>query len=276
MAGGEAIYFSKVASQFEITSSPGATRLALTNTVALLIRPGDPAKVPIGIKIENSGDLAMVLSGVTCKKVACHVGLIDPGFRGELCLIIANKRGLNVTLFPGELCVYVTGFRFAHPNIPAEAGLCRPQYHKDAGFDFYAPSQTIIYPQSRAVCVRRGVRPEFLSDYVPVVFGRSGLACRGIFADVCAWKRHSPRVTLYNYGPETFEIKTGERMCQIVFMHKTHVSRHVLSLAPSMRLSKKLFFSWAQVPFVDAPPPRLSSIGEINERGGAGFGSTGL
>lgn len=127
-----------------------------------------------------------------------------------------------------------------------------------AGFDLYASFDTTI-PGSRAdddgrVTVGRAVVPTGLALAIPAglygrVAPRSGLAVRnGI--DVGAGVidrdyRDELRLLMFNFGPDPFEVRAGDRIAQIVFE----------------RIAE----------------PRIAVVDELDgEDRGGGFGSTGL
>ncbi len=127
-----------------------------------------------------------------------------------------------------------------------------------AGFDLYASADTTI-PGSTAdadgrVSVGRAVVPTGLALAIPTglygrVAPRSGLAVRNAI-DVGAGVidrdyRDELRLLMFNFGPEPFEVRTGDRIAQIVFE----------------RIAE----------------PRIVTVDALDgEDRGGGFGSTGL
>jgi dUTP pyrophosphatase len=148
----------------------------------------------------------------------------------------------------------IVRIRFVHPA----ATLPKRGTPRSAGYDLFA-SETTTIPGSTAlpdggIAIGRGVVPTGLTLAIPSglygrVAPRSGLALRaGI--DVGAGVidpdyRNEVLVLLFNFGPDPFEVKVGERVAQIVFER------------------------------VAAPELALADTLDATERAG-GFGSTGV
>ena len=128
-----------------------------------------------------------------------------------------------------------------------------PQYAKagDAGIDIYSRIDCAIAPGERAM-VPTGIAIAFAEGYVCLVHPRSGLAAKhGISivnapGTIDAGFRGEIQVILINIDlKDTFEIKRGDRIAQLVFQKVEH----------------------AQLTEVEQLPD--------SDRGAGGFGSTG-
>lgn len=279
------IYVKHISQRFRITSDEGASRLCLTNTVPILLRSGVPNLVSLGLKIVTPREYAFLLTAQTIKKVVCHTGLIDTGYQGELKLLIVNTKEYNATLYPHDLLVYLVAFNYHTPHVD-QRFLTPPQYQGDAGYDLRCPGHMLWYPGETGSFTRLEPRPAQGRQYVPVILGRSGLACKGLLACPRKWKSHRFTAKLTNYSKETLELSRGDRMCQVVFMDRQHLpSRRKLTLAHTMKIGK-LRFCWANVSFMDTDTDLVENLAPLSTephtshhgrtRGDAGFGSSGL
>lgn len=276
------VTFMRSESKF-ILNLEDRSRLCLTNTNPILLRPGTPLALPLGIRITDCSSYGILIVGESRRQVKCHIGLVDPGYRGELKAIIVSSKALNLTLLPYELAIYIMAFHYEHPQTPLQNFLCLPQYARDIGYDVEAPGYMLFYPRGIGTFVQDSPRPKTNKDFVPVVVGRSGLASSGIIAEVRKWGHKKLKISFVNYGKESFEFNPGDRMCQIVFFHKAHFPSYFKYFSPCMRLNKRLFFSWAPAEFTEVPSPSPNpqqeeecKSGSEHTRGGAGFGSSGI
>lgn len=121
----------------------------------------------------------------------------------------------------------------------------------DAGYDLRSAVDINIEVGQR-VLIPTGVSIALPAGYVALVHPRSGLAAKhGVTVlnapgTVDAGYRGEIAVTLINHGHETFEVKRGDRIAQIIFQKFETVN----------------FLSVAELPG--------------SQRGSAGFGSTGV
>ena len=121
----------------------------------------------------------------------------------------------------------------------------------DAGYDLRSTIDISIEPGSRAL-IPNGISIALPAGYVALVHPRSGLAAKnGVTVlnapgTVDAGYRGELAVTLINHGQETFEVKRGDRIAQIIFQKFETVN----------------FVSVTELPG--------------SQRGSAGFGSTGV
>lgn len=98
-----------------------------------------------------------------------------------------------------------------------------PAYAKpgDAGADLRA-AESVSVPANGRVTVKTGVSIALPNGYVALVHPRSGLAAKfGVTVlnapgTVDAGYRGEIAVTLFNSSLETFEVKTGDRIAQLV------------------------------------------------------------
>lgn len=92
----------------------------------------------------------------------------------------------------------------------------------DAGMDLRSTVDMTIMPQSYAK-IPLGIVTEFEQGYEAQLRARSGLAAKfGIglvngVGTIDAGYRGEWAVLLINYGKQPFEIKKGDRVCQVVF-----------------------------------------------------------
>ena len=87
-------------------SRPGDAGLDLSAAEAVVLAPGERAKVPTGVAIalpDGVCGLVVPRSGLAARKgVAPFIGLVDPDFRGELCVTLHNHSGETFTAAAGE------------------------------------------------------------------------------------------------------------------------------------------------------------------------------
>ncbi|UTM05536.1 deoxyuridine triphosphatase [Equid gammaherpesvirus 2] len=279
------IYYEFTSSSFEITSPPESSKITLTNLYPILVRPYVPAVIPLGIRIiyGNKGQ-GFILAGSSQKKVFCHTGLIDPGYRGEIKLIVLNTTKYNVTLFAGELRVSLFSFFFSTPIIYDYDLLNRPQYSDDAGYDLYLQEDLMLFPQASTTVTIDSRVPTTTKFFKPVVFGRSGLATRGVVVDVVKWT-HSPlTLKIYNFTDNTLRYSAGTRICQVVFVHRRHFPSKLKHFFTYINLNSKTSFYWANVSFVNCQNDAYRSLVTLpcqedtdrGYRGDSGFGSSGM
>jgi dUTP pyrophosphatase len=72
---------------------------------ALTLEPGSTAAVPTGVAMEfpsTHGALVEDRSGLALKGVTTLAGVIDPGYRGELRVVITNLGAQAVEVKPGD------------------------------------------------------------------------------------------------------------------------------------------------------------------------------
>lgn len=285
------IYFQQTDSKLEVTSKQEESRICLTNRVPILVKPFSPFILPTGIHLLNSPGCAFLLISKATSKIFCHTGLIDPGFRGEIKLILCNKTQYNATIFPQELNVSIIAFYFSTPTI-IDSFLNRPQYSKDAGFDLSLPHDIILYPYRKTTIKLPMVCPVTTSYYKPIIFGRSGMATKGIVINVTMWRKNFLKINFYNFTQETARFTRGVRICQVVFIHRSHLPNKYKYFIPFIQLNKNIVLSWANVSFINLEHDickSLVNIPQINElenmhcydnpcfeRGENGFGSSGM
>lgn len=118
---------------------------------------------------------------------------------------------------------------------------------EDAGLDLHASVDMVVAPGERIV-MPLGIQTEFGPQYVAIIKDRSGLAGKGICVRagvIDSSYRGEWKVVMANCGEETWDVKRGDRVAQVIFMPCFHLT----------------------IEEVDS----LSS----SERGGGGFGSSG-
>lgn len=90
----------------------------------------------------------------------------------------------------------------------------------DAGYDL-SSCENVVIPARHYGTVDTGIAIDIPSDCYARVAPRSGLACKhGIQVGagvVDSNYRGSIRVLLFNHGPEPFEVKSGDRIAQMIF-----------------------------------------------------------
>jgi len=129
-------------------------------------------------------------------------------------------------------------------------GMKLPEYaHKgDAGFDLYASDDYVLKPMEKKL-VTTGIKLEIPEGYVGLIWDRSGLAANhslhNLAGVVDSHYRGEIKVVVINLGNETFEMKKGMRIAQMLIQS-----------------------------VVNAEIEETSSLSET-KRGEQGFGSTG-
>lgn len=93
-------------------------------------------------------------------------------------------------------------------------------HESDAGFDIYAPFDFIVGPGSLSDRINLGVGFEVPKGYVGIISERSSQGKKGIqtIGNIVDYGyTGNVHVTLINNGTEPYEIKKGDRICQIYF-----------------------------------------------------------
>ncbi|ARW78116.1 deoxyuridine triphosphatase [Common bottlenose dolphin gammaherpesvirus 1 strain Sarasota] len=282
--------YTYASDKLTILSKDESSRIWLTNKTPVLVRPHQPFILPLGVFVDSIPGHAILLTGKTDRPVTCHVGLIDPGYTGELKLILNNSTPFNQTLFPEELQIYVMAFMFSTPLILDNNLLSRPHYSEDAGYDLLSPFDFYVYPLTSFSILIPHPCPAPKKMFVPVVLGRSGIAISGVTVSATVWNKDQLKIRLFSHAGETQHFSKGSRICQVVFMHKRHVRSKYCHPFDCFQLSPSLFFSWAQVSFKNlgertaqhagihdgspAPPSVTNETRPV--RDGNGFGSSGM
>lgn len=123
----------------------------------------------------------------------------------------------------------------------------RRAHELDAGYDIFSREDAVIFPNSSGK-FDTGVHMEIPKGYVGFLKSKSGLNVKnGIQSEgvIDAGYTGSICVKLYNHGTKAVEIKTGQKISQLVLLP---------IITPDLELVDKL---------------------EETERGSGGFGSTG-
>nr|BEG23128.1 dUTPase [Macronycteris gammaherpesvirus 1] len=279
------VYYQLNSDLFKIASPIDSSQISLVNLHPIVIRPFVATIIPLGLKVVHcSSQQAFILVGYSEKKVFCHTGLIDPGYRGEVKMVVLSKTQYNITLFAGELKVFLFTLYFSTPVIQDISILNRPQYSLDAGYDLHLPENITLYPQSCATITLNHQIPTPSNSFKPVIFGRSGLATEGVVMLVTKWT-HSPlTLKLYNYTDQTLMYPSGTRICQVVFVHKMHFPTKLKAFFLNVKSHPKTPFFRANVYFVNIqnetlpPSAKISALDKFQvdkQRGNCGFGSSG-
>ena len=74
-------------------------------SVGLILEPGSTVAVPTGVAMEfpsTHGALVEDRSGLALKGVTTLAGVIDPGYRGEIRVVVANLGALAIEVKPGD------------------------------------------------------------------------------------------------------------------------------------------------------------------------------
>ncbi|AGY30736.1 ORF54 [Retroperitoneal fibromatosis-associated herpesvirus] len=291
-AWGPKVEYVLESSRFSLASLPGTCRLKLVNQFPLVVRACQPLIVPLGLHLTRVPSCAFLLTVETENTIRGHVGLIDGGFQGELKAILVNKEEFPVTLYKGELTVYLSALNYTVPDLPPLPFLHQPRYFLDAGFDVSATHHLYIPPTVRIPFeLRLGASaPEIPTSHIPVALGRSGLACRGLVMDISRWKQDGLRLKFYNYSGDSWVIRPGDRICQIVFIEKKQLLQGWKKFLRHIKLAPGICFRPANVMFYEEGPTDLKQndeesglintprIEETNPfvRGEKGLGSSGL
>tara|TARA_R110002020_G_scaffold194354_10_gene395168 strand:+ start:14728 stop:15240 length:513 start_codon:yes stop_codon:yes gene_type:complete len=104
-------------------------------------------------------------------------------------------------------------------QLSEDARLPTKANESDAGFDLYASEDTQI-PSGERVMVSTSISLAIHDGWVGLIWPRSGMAVKqgvDVFAGVIdAGYRGEVKVCLYNSGKDTVEIKTGDRIAQLL------------------------------------------------------------
>jgi dUTP pyrophosphatase len=69
------------------------------------LEPGETAAIPTGLALElpsTHGALVEDRSGLALKGLTTLAGVIDPGYRGEIKIVLTNLNALPYTISPGD------------------------------------------------------------------------------------------------------------------------------------------------------------------------------
>nr|QRE02534.1 hypothetical protein [Otarine gammaherpesvirus 4] len=287
------VYYKKQGSKFTLQSIHGNWRLFLVNDSVVLLSPHRPCVLPLGVYVTLPPGYAAFIIGHAGPDITCHCGLVDPGYDGELKLIINVCSIYNVALWPGRLRVYITAFEYSTPMLLVASPLTRPRYHLDAGFDLRVPYSFTIYPHQSSTVTIRSPCPAPVRFFKPVVVGRSGLAASGVTVRVTRWRNNNLKILVYNHTENTVAFDCGARFCQVVFIHHRHLPAVYVKCLKHMKLGDSVPFTCKNVRFEgmsevlpsQRPPPALNGcdlLGALKDkyrgekRGAAGFGSSGV
>ncbi|ALE14768.1 ORF54 [Felid gammaherpesvirus 1] len=257
--------------------------LTLTNTQNILIEPFTPTIVPIGIKIiKCPKNLGCFLYGHSNKAVCCHLGVIDPGYTGELKLIIWSTTASAITILAKELQVSIVPFNYITPNLSSQNLLSHPHYLNDVGYDLHLPEDITIFPMSSKRIYIFKHPPHVSKLYTAVVLGRSGLAINGTIVTATKWTSNFLEIKLTNYSNSLVYYAKGTKICQITFIHNKHL------LSPNTHTTKSCtigtsVFSGSKICFVEdknvnqnenysCVPTQKIECQQV--RGDSGFGSS--
>lgn len=276
------------AEKFRLSSRERARTLCLYNESPIIMRPSLPTMVPTGVTIKKTGLVAFILTGTSKPGIVIHTGLIDSGYQGEIQAIVINSTQSNITLFQGDLKLKLCAVTYLTPPILDESLLNAPHYYLDMGYDLKLPYRITVKANNK-ITVDLNAAIFHSSSYHPVVFGRSGLASRGIIVYPKIW-RPNMKITIHNYTSNEIKFEKGSRICQVGFMHKYH---QPLNLRHAIKRLRKQPFTpkGLNVAFItiantglpnrssfSATPPVLPAPESLqatqNERGNKGFGSS--
>lgn len=254
------IYFELNGYKLVTKSRSGSSRLWLTNNTPILVKPHNPHILQLGLFVTAPQEYALFLAGKTDRPVTCHLGLIDPGFTGELKLIINNNTAYNQTVMPGELQVYLMAFSFSSPMLLDNDLLSKPRYAEDAGYDLHSPRTFMIYPLSFFTLYVPNKCPVPTKFFVPVVIGRSGMAANGVTVNAVKWDKKRLKIRMFNHTGETVAFPTGSRICQVTFVHTRHIHSSYRQFFNYYPIGDKILFQWSDVSFIDVNRDPMQSI----------------
>lgn len=103
---------------------------------------------------------------------------------------------------------------FGYKNAPSRA------HENDAGADVYAMSDRTIY-SGQVVKMPLGFGLELPDGYAGYIFPRSGLSAKGIVCElppIDSGYRGEVHAIVTNVGNDSYDIKAGERIGQLVIM----------------------------------------------------------
>jgi len=119
----------------------------------------------------------------------------------------------------------------------------------DAGMDIYSCEDVLIKAGERAI-ISSGIALEFPKDYVALVWDKSGLAAKNGIKTMAgvgdSGYRGEYKIVLLNTGKEDYQVRKGDKICQILIQ-----------------------------PIEQVEIEEVSELGD-SERGDGGFGSSGL
>lgn len=117
----------------------------------------------------------------------------------------------------------VTWYNFNKLNIKRltdNAVLPKKANTTDAGYDLYSVEDLVIEPNKRAM-VHTGISMAIPANHVGLIWPRSGLAVKNgidVLAGVVdSGYRGEVCVVLQNHGSTPYEVKSGDRVAQILF-----------------------------------------------------------
>ncbi|TRZ16591.1 hypothetical protein HGM15179_010543 [Zosterops borbonicus] len=149
-----------------------------------------------------------------------------------------------------------------------------------AGYDLYSAYDCVIPPMEKAV-VKTDIQIALPSGCYGRVAPRSGLAAKH-FIDVGAGVidedyRGNVGVVLFNFGKETFEVKKGDRIAQLICeriyypeLEEVELLLQVNDIQYLLHRSKRQVKALNQLIIID-----VFQALDDTERGEGGFGSTG-
>lgn len=133
-------------------------------------------------------------------------------------------------------------------KVKIDEGAIKPTrgHEDDAGLDLYSPVDMWLYAGHHEV-IDTGVHVQIPAGYVGLITSKSGLMAKGITSrgTIDSGYTGSIRAVLYNHGDESYMIRRGDKITQLVILP---------IVIPELE-------------FVEAL--------EETQRGDAGFGSTG-
>lgn len=275
------VLFSLNSDRFTITNTVGC--LELHNNSPILVRPGQPCIIPLGLFVRPRTKMGLLLHGTAHPKIKVHSGIIDPGYMGEVKAILFNTTEYNLTIRPTEMSLKVSCFMYSSELLPEKFKdtLSEPKYQMDVGRDVYLKFDMLLFPYNTFHTAINIPVPK-MPGFMPVFFGRSGLATKGVYVCPNKWRQPYSRLEITNYTQDPIFLKAGDRFCQVVFASKENLPSRFSIANDAEKIDSKLRFQRTPVLFLEDPCLEAGvSSAPVQEqetvpvRGGQGFGSSG-
>lgn len=101
---------------------------------------------------------------------------------------------------------------------------------------------------------------------------------QGILVKPCRWRRGGVDVSLTNFSDQTVFLNKYRRFCQLVYLHKHHLTSFYSPHSDAGVLGPRSLFRWASCAFEEVPSLAMGDSGlseALEGRQGRGFGSSG-
>ncbi len=220
--------------------------------------------------------ISLAVSGIEMDENGLKA-LLDKQAGDSLALMEMEKVATALKM-DSELKIHLAAFRYATPQMEEDKGpINHPQYPGDVGLDVSLPKDLALFPH-QTVSVTLTVPPPSIPHHRPTIFGRSGLAMQGILVKPCRWRQGGVDVSLTNFSDQTVFLNKYRRFCQLVYLHKHHLTSFYSPHSDAGVLGPRSLFRWASCAFEEVPGLAMGDSGlseALEGRQGRGFGSSG-